>query len=391
MTTVDYLLKHIYQNIKIIDKLISTKDKKIITSLSNQLDQGNFLTENQAKLLVKILIENIDHISLIDATSQEIINNNHWTHQFRVIHQVRKIYLSNSIPPSIKIEFTYDKRIRTKLSNLNKSLQGNLVANGPRHYATSFSEKNIYTLVDEFKNDGFEIDEKIMDFYHEISEILKNNKSPFYVFSLENENLKKVIEDDVGPITIDNLLLLHDRKFRYQYAITEKITEKNLKNSIAQRTTPKVFVNSQKFNLHELLSSLKELHRLPLLVVFDGHDAKNDQKMLNLLADAMLQTNIDNQTGIYFRFSQEGDGNGFNKIIKDLKYNQPLTEVTTIAGIANNKIPKFMVKTGWKPKTVISFIPGFKNNKSSVYFSDVDLTVYYGDKKPLAGDIDVIV
>ena len=105
----------------------------------------------------------------------------------------------------------------------------------------------------------------------------------------------------------------------------------------------------------------------------------------------MVQNNIDNQTGIYFRFDQGAEGDQFNKSVKDLKYNQPLTEVTTVAGIANNKIPKFMVKSGWKPKTVISLIPSFKNNKSSVYFSDVDLIIYYGDKKPLAGDVDVIV
>jgi hypothetical protein len=391
MITVDYLLKHICQNIKVIDKFIPTKDKKILTSLDSQLDQGNFLTENQAKLLVKILAENIDHILLINDHSQTIIDGNTWTHQFRTIQQVRKIYISNTVPSSIKLEFTYDKRIKTKLAKLNGLLDGNLVANGPRHYSAVLTEKNIVALVNEFKNDRFEIDEKIMNFYHEISEILENKKSPFRVFSLENENLKKHIEDDVGPITIDNLLLLHDRKFRYQYTITEKITEKSLKNSIAQRSSTKIFVNSQQYPLDELLASLKDLLRLPLLCVFDGHDAKVDKKMLNLLSNAMIQNNVDNQTGIYFRFDQGVEGDQFNKSVKDLKYNQPLTEVTTVAGIANNKIPKFMVKSGWKPKTVISLIPGFKNNKSSVYFSDVDLIIYYGDKKPLAGDVDVIV
>ena len=391
MITVDYLLKHICQNIKVIDKFIPTKDKKILTSLDSQLDQGNFLTENQAKLLVKILAENIDHILLINDHSQSIIDGNTWTHQFRTIQQVRKIHISNTVPSSIKLEFTYDKRIKTKLAKLNGLLDGNLVANGPRHYSAALTEKNIVALVNEFKNDRFEIDEKIMNFYHEISEILENKKSPFRVFSLENENLKKHIEDDIGPITIDNLLLLHDRKFRYQYTITEKITEKSLKNSIAQRSSTKIFVNSQQYQLDELIASLKELLRLPLLCVFDGHDAKVDKKMLNLLSNAMIQHNVDNQTGIYFRFDQGVEGDQFNKSVKDLKYNQPLTEVTTVAGIANNKIPKFMVKSGWKPKTVISLIPGFKNNKSSVYFSDVDLIIYYGDKKPLAGDVDVIV
>lgn len=391
MITVDYLLKHICQNIKVIDKFIPTKDKKILTSLDSQLDQGNFLTENQAKLLVKILIENIDHVSLINDDSQAIIHSNTWTHQFRNIHQVRKIYLSTSVPASIRLEFTYDKRIKTKLAKINESLNGSLVANGPRHYSAIFTEKNIYTLVNEFKTDHFEIDEKIMNFYHEISEILKNNKSPFDVFSLENENLKKTIEDDVGPITLDNLLLLHDRKFQYQYTVNEKIAEKTLKTNIAQRRSTKVFVNSQHHSLEELIATLKELHRLPLLCIFDGHDAKVDQKRLNLLSTAIIKNHIDNQTGIYFRFDQDVEGDKFNKSIKDLKYNQPLTEVTTVAGIANNKIPKFMVKSGWKPKTIISLIPSFKNNKSSVYFSDVDLIVYYGDKQPLAGDVDVVM
>ena len=57
--TIDLILKKIIPAIKNDPALISNKDKRILLSLSNQLDQGHFLTENQSKLLTKIFSENI--------------------------------------------------------------------------------------------------------------------------------------------------------------------------------------------------------------------------------------------------------------------------------------------------------------------------------------------
>jgi hypothetical protein len=289
------------------------------------------------------------------------------------------------------VEFTFDKQLKEKLHELNASLNGGISATPGNAYHVQLTEKNILLLVDKFINDDFVIDQKIMNFYREICEIVKNTKSPFNVFDLENEKLKKIVETDVGPITKENLLLLHDRKIRYQYQIFDKIDEKSLTSSLAQRTTQKVFVNREQFSLDEVLASLMELKRFPVLVIFEGHSPQENRKFLDFLSNSVKNTEIAGDVGIYFRFDSKEDTVGFNSQVSMLQYNKNLTESTVIAGIANNKIPKFMVKNKWKPNTVISFTNNFKNNKSSNYSSDIDLIIYWSLVKPFNGVADVVV
>ena len=55
MITVDTLLIELFQQgIDKLDSQIPNRDKRILTSLARQLNSGNFLTENQAKLLIKM-------------------------------------------------------------------------------------------------------------------------------------------------------------------------------------------------------------------------------------------------------------------------------------------------------------------------------------------------
>jgi hypothetical protein len=140
-----------------------------------------------------------------------------------------------------------------------------------------------------------------------------------------------------------------------------------------------------------VVDSLKSLNRLPLLVIFDGHDSAVNKKTLNLLSDALKTNGVDDHIGIYFRFNQGNDPAGFNKIISELGYNKNLSNQSQVAGIAAGKLPKFFIKDKWKPKSVISFTTSFRNSKSYVYCNDVDLIIYYGDKKPIQGNVDVIV
>jgi hypothetical protein len=288
------------------------------------------------------------------------------------------------------VEFTHDKRLKNKLLSLNGKLSGSVTSISPKVNAVLFCEKNIRLVVKEFANDNFVIDEKIVNFDQEIRKILKTNNNPFNIFQLENTAVKKLIKDEVGPITYDNLLLLHDRKLRYQYEISEKITEKSLTADIAQRQSTRIFIDSNAVSLVALLKSIKELHRFPLLIIFDGHNSKTDKKTLNLLAEAITANDLDDKVGIYFRFTQSSDLSNFNATVGELKYNKKLDSTTTIVGIANNKIPKFLVNLNWKPNSIISFTANFKNNKSYVYFSDIDLSIYYADRQPLSGGIDAV-
>jgi hypothetical protein len=388
---IDSILKKIITIIKTDSRSIPNKDKRILMSLSNQIDQGHFLTENQSKLMVKILNENVAAIKVIEPDIKNIIDAGVWSQVFRVIQRVRKISLSDDQENLILVEFTYDKRLKEKLISLNSKIDGSISAVGSKIYALALTEKNIHLLISTFLKDDFEIHEKIMNFYFEIDKILKNENDLFDIKDTTNETFKNIVYDRMGDISKENLVLLHDRKIRYQYTFSEKIEVVTLAEKIAVRNNSKVFISSSNVELSSLIESLTELKRFPAMVIFEGHDSKINKKHLETLSLAIQEAGVVGDVGIYFRFDKGTDTCLFNKTVAELAYNKNLSNTTVIAGIANNKIPKFLLKTNWKPKTVISFTTNFKNNKNAVYCNDVDLIVYYTEKRPLIGDIDVIM
>jgi hypothetical protein len=246
-------------------------------------------------------------------------------------------------------------------------------------------------VVKTFKPQGFEIDPILTNFYEEISEMLAGNKDQFEIFKITNAKLLSKVEDEIGPITEENICLLNDRSHKFQYSVFQKTPEKSLKNSIANRPSTKVWIDSTQATLVDVVSALKDLNRLPLLIVFDGHDSKESLKNLKKLEKSLKNNSIETGVGIYFRFDNITDSNkDFNSTISTLGYNTALDSQTLVAGLANNKLPKFIISSGWKPRSVISLTNNFKNNKTSYYCDNIDLIVYYNDRRPL-GSIDAIV
>ena len=389
--TVDYLLRRVVPTIKSNSKLIPTKDKRILLSLFNQMDKGHFLTENQSKLLVKIFVENQEVLEKIEINFDSIIKNNLWSQAFRTIQRIRKISLSTSLKDTILVEFTYDKRIKEKLIALNSKIDGAISAVGSKSYAIMLTEKNVYTLVSTFLKDDFEIEEKIMDFYLEIEKIMRGQKKPFDIFLNENEILKKQLEEDIGALSNENKILIHDRKIRYQYNFSEKIGNFSLAEKIALRKSPKIYIDPKQYLFSDLVNALQQLKRWPLLCVFEGHDPKINKKSLDLIKNVESSNNAISNIGIYFRFDSNVDKIGFNSTVAEFGYNKLLDDNVTLVGIANSKLPKFMVKMGWKPESIISFTSTFKENKSYCYLRSVDLIIYYTDKLPLTKEVDVIL
>lgn len=389
MNTVDSLLAPIFREIKKLEPGINSKDKRILVSLYKQVNSGVFLTENQSNLLVKILKENLEAIEPLFSDVATIVEDNKWSHPFRQIRKIRKIYLSEGPDNVFFVEFSYNAKLRDKISQLN-SKAGSIVAVTATKYAISLNENTLYDVLTMFSKDNFEIDEKVVNFYSEIDNIRKNALHPFNIFSTTNEKLRKSVVDDVQTISSENVLLLQDRKIRYQYEITEKIDNFTLSNKIAHRTGRKIFINSDSYSLVDVVNSLMELKRLPLLLVFDGHSSTKDKKALNFVENALTSCKIDD-VGIYYRYDKTEDKENFNQEIARLGYNKNLLEDTVVAGISNTKLPKFMIKSDWKPETVISFTNSFKSNKTFVYCNNIDLVIYYGNTQPLDKDVHAIM
>lgn len=393
MVTVDNLLLDLYKTgIEHLGKDVPIRDKKILLSLSRQIISGNFLTENQANLLLKIFKENKDHLSELLKNKLDYIDNPVWSKPFRVVEQIRKIFLSKEKESTITVEFTYNKRLKQHVSDISKKIEGQLISISTKQYLIPLTENNVHLIVSTFKNKGFDIDEKIMNFYYEISKILGSQEISFDVFKIKNEKLISNLEKEINEISPTNLMLLNDRKIRYQYTISSSNTNSTLANLIANRSSQKIWINSQQRSLDEVVQALKELNRLPLMLVFNGHDAKECLKNLHKIGQAAEKNNVDSHVGIYFRFDNTSEENKmFNSNVSNLKFNNNLSLSTKIAGIANNKLPKFLLKSQWYPRSVISFSNAFRNNKTSIYCDAVDLIIHYNEKQPLEGNVYAIV
>jgi hypothetical protein len=381
MITIDSILPTINTNIKSLEQKLSKKDKRILVSFYKQVSNGHFFTENQANLFLKIIKENLNEIKFFVPNVEITLKENLWSKQFREIKKIRKISLSTQYPENFFVEFNFNQHLKEKIQKIMFSSSG-CFSLGSKYFIP-LTEENVFLTISTFKSEKFDIDEKLMEFFHEIEKIKTAGTTKFNVFQLENEKLKNIIENTVGAINEENVIFLQDRKFRYQYQMFEKNHENSLTSKIAFRESKNVFVNSNDFALSDVIKSLKELKRLPVLFVFNGHSSKNDKKFLEIMKNAIEEHGIDSDVGIYFRYDKKEDLDNFNLEVSNLKYNKNLSKTTTVAGISSNKLPKFMLNLKWTPESIISFTNNFHRNKSSVYFNDVDLTIYYGISKPL--------
>ncbi len=392
MNSTDKILIDLYANQPVhIDSAVPARDRKILFSLFKQLTSGHFLTENQGKLLVKIFKENCNLLHLSTDNMLPLIENPIWSKPFRRIEHVKKIYLSEGDDKQIVVEFTFNKRIREQFARMSKELDGGISSTGNKKHSIALTEKNILILLKGLKNYNFTIDQKIIDFYQEITEILKTSENPFLFEKLENKKILEHLSQDIGEENTTNQVLINDRKIRYQYQNFQSSDPVSLTEKIAYRSSVKLYANKKMISLDDVVKSLVDLKRLPLLVIFGGHDARDSYLDLVNLRSALEKNSITNNIGIYFRFDNNTEQNKiFNDALSTLKYNAKLNHDTKIVGLANNKLPKFIVKDSWKPKSIISFTNTFKNNKTSVYCDDVDLIIYYHDREPL-GDISAIL
>ena len=394
MTSIDNFLKEYTSNRTL--KSINLRSDEILSSLSNQLTTNVYVTERQANLVVKIISENIKHFSQLT----EIIKNPIWDNSFRIIQRFKYLRLVKYSSPErffIEIGFNHDQNLVKKLGELKNKLSTPLIRIKNNVWQIPYSELDLYHLVElvnSQNSQNFEISPEILEAHGEIFEILKHeNKDKIYIDLEPTGNIKTCVSHEVGEIVKTNILL-EDRKIRFQYEIFDsffqKKLEKNLVEKIATRSTPQIFLSSQKHNLTEIISSLHKLNRFPLLVIFDSTPGKSE-KNLEILKNALIENNINTGVGIYFRHNNDTNGKPFNEQISQFEYNQPLNNNTTVAGITNLKIPKFLLKLKWQPKSVLVLAQVLNSNRVKLLTNYCDLVIHYQDKKPLKEAIEEIV
>ena len=250
------------------------------------------------------------------------------------------------------------------------------------------TEQNIVDLVEFARSTSikFDIDPQIISYYETIrswkkSDILKqfalNEEAAYYNYLIK----------DIGIENINNEVILKDRSSRYQYTIDNIREPINLTEQIAFRDQNSIWIDSNQYLLNNLIDSLIELKRLPILFVFDAHSTNNFVDLLATISTALNNYDI-NDIGVYFRISNNETDKLFNDFVVEHKQNCMLTANTSVAAIRNGKIPKFFFKNFWTPKTVVFLEHAPNKNKTSTYARNIsDLMITYSKSKPLVLDI----
>jgi hypothetical protein len=386
MTTVDNLLLKITSYTSpAIEEYLPTRDSKVLRSLASAVSSPVFITENQSRLLLKLLEQYRNHFLIIDKTLEDLLVTPTWSKRFRAVDNTKKVYIKTlkDKEPAIFIEYSPNSAIRKTLQGIGKLVENSITVHSTKLISVELTEKNIVAIVELLKPQKFEFDQKITDFY----EIIKKWKfadecKKFFVGENLYEPIKSSLEKDIGIESVTDLSIIADRKTRYHF-LTKKVekNEENLQNLIVHRTQQKVWIDSNVYALTDVIKKIKDLKRLPLLVIFDSHSADACTKTLRNLQESLENNEICDHIGIYFRLQNDTTGKVFNSVIQETHYNAPLDNKTNVAGIQTGKLPKFFLKDcNWAPKSVIVFGNNLRHGKTAIYSNRCDLIISYSDK-----------
>lgn len=388
MNTVDnFLIKLASSASPSVEDVFADRDARVLRSLTSAIYSPHFITENQSKLLLKILIENRKKLVEIEKNIDLILDTPLWSKQFRKIEQVRKLKIVQRPDgeQSLSIEFTFSSQIRKILVNLTKQIENLIQVNAGKIFHADLTEKNIITLVDALSPHNFDIDEAIKTHYETIkswSEIEVKNQ--FLITNISHSNFQKQITNDLGISTPIDENIIADRGMRYQYYVEKhRILTENLTKQIAWRASTKIWIDSKSHSLEDVIKSLVELKRLPVMIVFDRYNTESTIENLRILGDALEKNGIVDNVGIYFRMPNDDNGKPFNEFISERQYNSQLDEHTKVVGVQGGKIPKFFLANSWKPMSVISIGVALRHSKTAVYANYSDLVITYSDTQPL--------
>jgi len=387
MTTIDTLLLKIVNYASPgIEEVLSDRDSKVLRSLATSIASHFFITENQSRLLVKILRENSQKFTNFEEEIVETINTQSWSKPFREIEQVKKLQISKNEDGELylNVECTFNSQIRKIFQDFSKECENLVQVNPGKKYAADLTEKNIVLLVTSLAPHGFDIDPRITQHYETIKNWSKTEvENQFLITSMTNSNFHKHITEDLGMTTAIDQNIINDRSLRYQYRVADpKNHGENLTEVIANRHKSRIWIDKAEHSMVDVIASLVELRRMPLLVVFDTVINNKYYENLEILADALDKNRIFDQVGVYFRLPNDEVGKKFNSMIADKKYNSKLDDALSVAAVSSGKIPKFFLTNTWRPMSVIAMDTkmGLRHGKTSVYSNCCDLIVEWADQ-----------
>ena len=145
---------------------------------------------------------------------------------------------------------------------------------------------------------------------------------------------------------------------------------------------PTVLLHKRNFNFSQIVNSMFELKRFPILVVLDSKQALDQ---LTIAHNHFKNVIHESEMSVCFRLQNAWKPDEdkkitdpFNEYVSTQALNNSVDKNTKIVYINANKLPKPLLKTGFTPKCVITFGgKGLSFNNVTQYTQQFDLQIVY--------------
>ncbi len=378
----------------------NNSDKSLLLSLAKQTYKGTPYTDRQFDLVKQKI--NLYRQILIDVGVDVDRAKDNLRFPLRSIDRSRWIGIRNVEDTDyIAVRFSFNKKLISFIDQLRSKEHTKLYDEKEKIHYFPFNESNVYKIISMLKEKNFNIESDLEKIYEKV-QMMQNNKKDYipgiYGFKLKNLNDKAVeyIVSDVGKEpNADNLALYKDRDALYgiEHFDEEDLNEsvKNLttlSQKIVRRKCPNVLIDSGVFTVNNIVETVLELNRFPVLVCLQPQTDFDDLSHIYKCFKNIFSN--DDFCVLYRKDNNTAENKYFNQFIKLNGLNNSLANNSKIVYTTQDKVTKTLIKSNWKPKSALVFGCS-RTNKMETYLNELDLVMYYDtDISPFLRNIEKI-
>lgn len=378
----------------------NNNDKSLLLSLAKQTYKGTPYTDRQFELVKQKI--NLYRQILIDVGVDVDRAKDNLRFPLRSIDRSRWIGIRNVEDTDyIAVRFSFNKKLISFIDQLRSKEHTKLYDEKEKIHYFPFNESNVYKIITMLKEKNFNIESDLDKIYEKVH-MMQNNKKDYipgiYGFKLKNLNDKAVeyIVSDVGKEpNADNLALYKDRDALYgiEHFDEEDLNEsvKNLttlSQKIVRRKCPNVLIDSDVFTVNNIVETVLELNRFPVLVCLQPQTDFDDLSHIYKCFKNIFSN--DDFCVLYRKDNNTAENKYFNQFIKLNGLNNSLANNSKIVYTTQDRVTKTLLKSNWKPKSALVFGCS-RTNKMETYLNELDLVMYYDtDVSPFLRNIEKI-
>ncbi len=380
---------------------IAEKDKKLLLSISQSTFKGKALSDRQYEVCKKILTNGYQK-DFLDRNVDLPSSLNNIRKPLRKIDRSEYIAIENYQDnlgnagwqfhnyngKCLVVRFPFNMKYSKLIGEIKKFILYPSEGYKSDNYKNilPFNETIVYKTISLFKGLIKDIDPVLLKMHEEIDEWVKHREKyvpGIYGLQIKNTPLDIVqpLIDKIGKPSIENLFLYKDKREQAglvhfdESDLNDSIKNvKPLTKKILSRNHSLIQINKKQHPINEVLDTLLELKRFPLLVILDEKDPLDQLVQFHNLTKNIIPIE---EISVLFRKENRKEGRHFNDYLKTQKINNKLDINTKIVYINNKKIPKDLLKGVWEPECVISLGSVRHYNKIDKLIHQYDLTIHY--------------